>query len=142
MSGPHLKHYIPASGTMKPTDDQYTDIKISVYYSKGGLNFYNGKNEPSAIWASVSPVTRRGDGIESCILGKGIKVTLEPATRLNRKNVEAAFQRAIAEVTMGAGKVWDTVQKVCAQENVTLRTSDLATNTVLTDVHATTPPTA
>ena len=141
MSGPHLKHYIAASGRMNTYDeDKYTHIKISVYYSKGGTNFYTYKQEPGAIWASISPVMRKGDGIETCILGKGIKCILEPATRLNRKNVEAAFQRAVAEVTMGTGQVWDVVQKVCVQENVSLVASDLAVNTILTDVHATEAP--
>lgn len=138
----HLKHYIPASGDMmKGTDDKYTHIKISVYYSKGGTNYFTYKQEPGAIWASVGPVTKK-DGMESCILGKGLKTVLEPATRLNRKNVEKAFERAVAEVTMGAGAVWNVVQKVCAQENIFLLASDLVTNTILTDVHATETPKA
>jgi hypothetical protein len=119
MSGPHLKHYIPATSTPKPGFDAATHIKISVYYSKGGTNYFTYKEEPSAIWAGISPVTRKG-GIESFILGKGLKISLEPATRLNRKHVEAAFERAVAEVTMGTGRVWDALQRVLAEEGVTL----------------------
>ena len=112
-----FKHYLPATGK------DVTDLKISVYYSKGGLNFYNGKNEPSAIWAGLTPLKRdtsNGFRTEQFIMGRGLKINLEPAERLNRKRVEAAFQRVLADVTMKTGRVWDAIQQVCITEGVTL----------------------
>ena len=112
-----FKHYLKATGT------EVTDLKISVYYSKGGINYFNYKQEPSAIWASISPVKREqrdGIGFEQFVLGKGIKVNFEAAERLNRKKVEAAFQRVLAEITLKTGRVWDAIQRVCAEEGVTL----------------------
>lgn len=134
MSDFRLSHYVPASGP-----EGINRVKISVYYSKGGINYYNYKQEPSAIWASITAMevkSENGFKCEKYTLGKGLKVNLEPATRLNRKNVEAAFQRVLAEVTIGAGRVWNALNEVCKQENVFLLASDLATNALLTDVHA------
>jgi hypothetical protein len=121
MSDFRLNHYIPASGP-----EGINKVKIGVYYSKGGINFFNYQNEPSAIWASLTPMEvkhENGFKCEKYGMGKGLKVNLEPATRLNRKNVEAAFQRVVAEITMGTGRVWDALQQVCVKEGVTLQTN-------------------
>lgn len=118
MSDFRLEHYIPASGP-----NGINTVKISVYYSKGGINYLNYKQEPSAIWASIRPMEvkhENGFRCEKFGMMNGLKVNIEPATRLNRKNVEKAFERAVAEVTMGAGRVWDALQQVCAKEGVSL----------------------
>lgn len=119
MSDFRLSHYVPASGP-----EGINNVKISVYYSKGGINYATYKTEPSAIWASITPMEvkhENGFRCEKYGFMKGLKVNLEPATRLNRKNVEAAFQRVLSEITMGTGRVWAALQEVCAHEGVTLR---------------------
>lgn len=118
MSDFRLKHYIPAQGK-----DGVNNIKVTVYYSKGGINYFNYKEEPSAIWAGITPMevtSSNGMSTEKYGLGKGLKVNLEAATRLNRKNVEKAFERVLAEITVGAGRVWNAIQEVCKHEGVTL----------------------
>jgi hypothetical protein len=120
MSDCRFKHYIPATGK-----DGVNTVKVSVYYSKGGINYFNYQNEPSAIWASLTPMkveSRDGMSTEQYIMGKGLKVNLEAATRLNRKNVEKAFERVLAEITVGAGQVWEAIQEVCKRQEVTLQT--------------------
>lgn len=39
-------------------DAEVTHIKIEVYYSKGGMNYFTGTNEARGIYLSVTPVGR------------------------------------------------------------------------------------
>ena len=112
------KLYLPASGQDHAVS--VTHLKVSVYYSKGGANYFNYNNEPSAIWCSISPIERKPDGTQSMMLFSGGKFQVEPATRLNQKKVAEAFERVKAEIAAKTGKAWNIVQTVAAKCNVTL----------------------
>jgi len=81
-------------------------IKVAVYYSAGGLSFYDYKNYPRGFYLSVTPVTveeSAGLTSESYALGTAAGFFLEAATRFNGKRLEALarywlpFKGAIAE---------------------------------------------
>jgi hypothetical protein len=70
------------------------NLKVSVFYSKGGLNYFNYKDEARGYWASVNPITVSVDGpflteTYSAVLSnpRSFKVFLAPATRFNRKTL-------------------------------------------------------
>jgi hypothetical protein len=73
-----------------------TELKIQVYYSKGGMNYFQGVNEPRGYYLSVSPVERvKGDGYttESSTAFSGVKrLVLE-----TKRSSDKAFQQAIKD---------------------------------------------
>lgn len=114
------RHYVAVTGKDGGVKD-ITHLKFSVYYSKGGMNYFTGIQEPSAIWCSVQPVERK-EGSESFMVFSGKKFLMESATRLNRKKVEAAFKKveAEAEALARTGKTWEVAQHVMAEKGLDL----------------------
>lgn len=83
---------IPEDRTIKVAGDRATHFKVSVDYSKGGINYFSYKSEPRGYYLYVTPV-RREDGFErSALMGDGasFKVLLKQVNRLNRKSLELA----------------------------------------------------
>ena len=69
----------------KTTIADATDIKLEVYYYKGGYNLFTYEPERRGIYFSISPVKR--DGIwESYIAFSGTKICVK---ELNRKSDKA-----------------------------------------------------
>ena len=71
-------------------------LKVSVFYSKGGLNYSNYKTDPRGYYVAVAPVTvgaERGFMTERhanlFTNPRSFKVFMTPATRLNRKALAA-----------------------------------------------------
>lgn len=84
------KEYIKAKG-----ENQY--IKVELYYSLGGINYFTYKNEPRGYYLSVGPVERcalEGGGfMEGFTAFSGTKILVEPCARKS-KGAEA---RALAK---------------------------------------------
>jgi hypothetical protein len=79
-----------------------THLKVSVFYDKGGLNYFNYKDEARGYWASVHPVTFKVDGpfaVETfhAVMSNpmSFKVFLAPATRLNRRTLTALADKVL-----------------------------------------------
>jgi hypothetical protein len=72
------------------------ELKIEVYYDKGGMNYFNSKVEPRGYWISVRAVERdiRDNGIciESYPIMSGVKHFLLEVKRQSDK----AYDQAIA----------------------------------------------
>lgn len=77
-------------------------LKVSVFYDKGGLNYFNYKDEARGYWASVNPITYKVDGpfaVETyhavMTNAMSFKVFLAPATRLNRRTLKALADKVL-----------------------------------------------
>lgn len=77
-------------------------LKVSVFYDKGGINYFNYKDEARGYWASVNPVTVSTDGpftteTYHMVMSNpmSFKVFLAPATRLNRKTLTALANKVL-----------------------------------------------
>jgi hypothetical protein len=83
-----MKNYEKIEGSNK-------ELKIEVYYNKGGMNYFSGKVEARGYYLSVSPVERQQQNnsivIESWAAFSGTKVLIKEVTRKSEK----AFQEAI-----------------------------------------------
>lgn len=66
-------------------------LKLEVYYSKGGMNYFNYKQEPRGYYGSVTPC-KVYDGMEQFTLGKGLKTFLLACDRRSNKKAEEAIQ--------------------------------------------------
>lgn len=71
---------------------QATHLKVEIYYSKGGMNYFQSTNEPRGIYLSVSPVRRSTlDGVgtsESFTAFSGTKKFIFPMERFNQKTFD------------------------------------------------------
>lgn len=95
-----MKDYI------KVNDTQH--IEVSVYYSKGGMNYWTYKNEPRGYYLSVTPVVRRiGNGFVSteyqCF--SGTKVLLNEVSRKSK----SAYNKALESYKGELGRLMEHV---------------------------------
>lgn len=81
-------------------------FKASLYYDKGGMNYFNYKNEPRGIYFSIRAMRvelRDGMRIESFMMcaGKGMKALVLPQERksaVKLAKVAAAISPKVAEI--------------------------------------------
>ena len=95
-----------------------TQLKVEVYYSRGGWNFATGEDSPRGYWLSVQPVSHfevEGVKMESVTLGTGLKkfLTETKADRSGGKAEQTALMLA---------KEFEPalVEKVCMKEKLSL----------------------
>jgi len=93
------------------------NLKIEVYYNKGGMNYFSYKNEARGYYLSVSPVNRtphEGGKIftESYTAFTGTKVLLMEVKRKSEKAYDQAVQIAMN------GKIEELKQHVKSQNNI------------------------
>lgn len=100
----HVRHerqkataYVPITKEAQERHQtKFNELKIIVDYDKGGMNYFNGKQENRGYRIIVSPVTVTdygGHKIESSVMmGKkwetGLKYFIEVANRYSRKRME------------------------------------------------------
>lgn len=72
----------------------YRNFRVSVYYSKGGYNYYTGDSKPRGFYLSAQPLNvhyfaNGGWTIESVLMGEfmSTSVFLEEAKRLSSKRL-------------------------------------------------------
>ena len=68
-----------------------THLKVELYYSKGGMNYFTYNNEQRGLYLSVSPVTiSKGDGYntESYYGFSGIKQFVQEMKKFSEKTLE------------------------------------------------------
>ncbi len=81
-----FKEYLPTT-----TDKKF--IKVEAYYSKGGMNYFNGASERRGYYLSVMPVERsneRGYTTESFMMFSGTKKLLLEVARQSPKAQDQA----------------------------------------------------
>ena len=97
--------------TNVPTDKlaDATHLKVSVFYNKGGINYFTYKTEPGGYWASVRPITvevgERFTSEKFMMFGddRGFKVFLGPAARFNRKMLDRLAATILPQAEVLAG---------------------------------------
>jgi len=62
-------------------------LKIELYYTKGGMNYFTSSNEKRGLYLSVTPIERRS-GSESFIAFSGIKKCVKEMPRFNQKQFD------------------------------------------------------
>jgi len=97
-----MKKYEKIEGSNK-------ELKIEVYYDKGGMNYFNGKNEPRGYWLSMRQVEveRQGRGIviESYGMFSGAKMFLKEVKKKSDKAYELALSIAEEKIEELRGHV-------------------------------------
>ena len=70
-----------------------THFEVSVYYTKGGTNYFSGGITPRGYYVSVTPVTK-GNGTISYTMFTGHKRLLLKTTRYSQKQFIHALELA------------------------------------------------
>ena len=65
------------------------EIKVSVYYKKGGMNYFTSRPEERGYYFSITPQTR-DRGFVSYTGFSGVKTCVLPVTRQSKKSFETA----------------------------------------------------
>lgn len=68
-----------------------THIAVELFYSKGGYNYFTGKQESRGVWLSLRPVTyevKDGYTSESYMGFSGIKFLIKEMARKNQKQID------------------------------------------------------
>lgn len=65
-----------------------THIEIELYYSKGGMNYFNGRNEARGLYISVQPITRT-DRCVSFMAFSGIKQHVKEMKMFTQKSFDS-----------------------------------------------------
>lgn len=80
-----MKKYIE----VKKNPAKVTHLRIELYYSLGGMNYFTGSVENRGYYLSVTPVERRasarGYTSECCTAFTGIKQNIKEVTRKSKK---------------------------------------------------------
>lgn len=78
------------------------ELKIEVYYDKGGMNYFHGKVDPRGYWVSVRPVKREirenGITIESFSIMSGSRHFLLGVNRKSDKAYSTAVELSKAKL--------------------------------------------
>lgn len=67
----------------KGEKNKCTHLLCSLYYSKGGMNYWTSRNEERGYYASISPVTLEG-GFERYVAFTGCKDCIVPCARQSK----------------------------------------------------------
>ena len=70
-----------------------TVVVSEVYYSKGGMNVFSGRNDPRGYWLSVGPQEEK-DGMVMKTAGSGFRHFLEATSRVSASRMQALAEKA------------------------------------------------
>lgn len=107
-----MKKYIP----LPVPERKITHLKVEVYYTLGGMNYFTYKQEPRGYYLSVTPVERAeryGVSTEGFMAFSGTKKLVKPVSRKSEK----AFQQAIE---MAAAFENGLIRHVCTENGLPL----------------------
>ena len=107
-----FKKYIPVKSNN--SNSNINHIKLEVYYSLGGMNYFTYRNEDRGYYVSVTPVERVNHGdyfTESVLLGSGVKKLIKPVYRKSDKAADDA-------VTVSKNYWHDLIMYVCDDDNL------------------------
>ena len=79
-----------------PLDKENNFLKVELYYSLGGYNYFTYKEEPRGYYLSATPVEREekyGCVMESVVAFSGIKQCIVPCSRQSKKREAEALEK-------------------------------------------------
>lgn len=106
MSDTKHKTYVPVEPGTFPEEPEANHVKVEVFYSKGGVNYFTYKTDPRGYYVALRPVKLSNGPVfasESFLMfgtsPMAGKLLLLAATRLNRKTLDALAAKVLAKAT-------------------------------------------
>lgn len=73
------------------------ELRVSVDYQKGGMNYFNGSFEQGGVYVYLTPTERTQYGFRAIISGNkremGFKILVRPLGRKSQKAIEEVFNK-------------------------------------------------
>ncbi len=93
----NINFYQPINPIERAGSDALNELKVSVRYDKGGINYINYKQDKRGVYVHFTPV-HRGNGFESCTcLGEkkesGFKIFVRELGRMSQKQMDDVAKR-------------------------------------------------
>ena len=91
---------LPVNGGKVKRPGNKAVVQVEVYYNEGGANMFAGTYEQRGIYLSVTPVEIEQTDTPGVVIRlssafSGTKTCIEPATRFNRRRLEALAETAM-----------------------------------------------
>jgi hypothetical protein len=83
--------------TYYKTNNPVIEIKVNIYYSIGGMNFFQGINEKRGYYLSATPVERTDCSVKFTAF-TGVKKLLNEVKRKSKKEERIAIEKAFVQV--------------------------------------------
>ena len=103
---------VPITPGTFPEEPGANHLKLTVFYTKGGLNYFNYKNEPGGYYFSARPVEVDTSGpfktekYTMIVSNKtAFKTLLGGGARFNRKTLDALWAKILPEVASLTGLI-------------------------------------
>lgn len=96
--------------TLKEKIDEFGELKIEVFYSLGGMNYFSGTVSRRGIYLLCKPISR-GNGFESSIMmgdqrRSGFKFLLMEQNRKNQKKIDECFAK-VSQITNTIAELYE-----------------------------------
>lgn len=104
--------YKPINPIERAGSEPLNELKISVRYDKGSMNYFNGQVNKRGLYVHFSPV-HRGNGFESCTMlsgnrrEDGFKIFVRELGRASQKQTDYVFSR-VEPLADAIAKKWNT----------------------------------
>lgn len=95
--------------TRENSDNNVLDV--SIFYDKGGYNYYNGGVNRRGFYVSATPKTKDGNSIR-VVMFEGLKMFLLETGRFSQKKLD--------ELSFDCSEVHTLVDKVCNEYGITI----------------------
>lgn len=93
-----MDFYQPINPIERAGSEPLNELKVSVRYGKGGINYFNYKQEKRGVYVHFKPV-HRGNGFETCTLlsggykEDGFKMFVRELGRMSQKQLDDVARR-------------------------------------------------
>ena len=92
---------------------EFNEVQISIYYSKGGMNWFSGASQLRGYYLGIAPVSRNGRTLTYKAF-TGTRYLLEEASRFNRKHLESLV------TTVPEGLIENLLERVLSDNKIVL----------------------
>lgn len=105
----------------KPTEE-FNAITVDVSHSQGGMNYYNGKQNPKGHIYSLRPVKVNNNGSTSYMMfdGKSFADVLDNSARMNKKLIKGYIQTLFEQLRDKKGKHYEKIKTFYASHGIEL----------------------
>lgn len=118
MNGGKIRLRLEAKKALSVVDDS-THIEVSVYYSKGGLNYATYKQEARGYYISMKPVEVDGNIVKYDMFS-GVKFLVEEVGRLNKKKLDALYQQTKEQIKQRQGDYYNALIRFAEEKSLQL----------------------
>lgn len=103
-----------------PTNIPNKYVRVDVYYSKGGANYFTGNSDPRGYWFSARVITDDGDGCYSFIITEGYRKFIREAARFSVSTLESVADELRGQLQIENSQARNIILQTAEASNLQL----------------------